>query len=216
MKKYVAYYRVSTKSQGNSGLGLKDQRESVLRYVGQDKIVQEFTEIESGRNTYRKELREAIELCQETGATLVIARLDRLSRNAAFTMALRDSDIDFVAVDMPDANSLTIGIMSVIAQNEAETTSKNTKKALAVLKREGKKLGTPENLTEAGRTKSIQVRKQRAQENKNNRTALTLIDAYEGMTLEFIAKKLNDGGFKTRNNCNFTPTQVTRLKKLYA
>lgn len=213
--KYVPYYRVSTKTQGDSGLGLKDQKESVLRFIGQDKIVQEFTEVESGRNTDRKELRNAIELCQETGATLVIARLDRLSRNASFTMALRDSDIDFVAVDMPEANTLTIGILAVVAQAEAERISSNTKNALGILKREGKILGTPANLTQAGRDKSVKVRKQKAKENKNNRIAMTLIKAYRGMTLDFIAQKLNNGGFKTRNNCKFSPIQVSRLRQLY-
>lgn len=215
MKKYVAYYRVSTKKQGDTGLGLSAQKKTVKDFVEGSNLLAEFTEVESGRKDYRPQLHDAIDFATENEATLVIARIDRLSRNAAFTMALKDSGIDFVAVDMPDANKLTIGILALIAQEEAERISRNTKAALAALKAQGKKLGNPQNLSQEGRDKSIATRKARARAKEPNKKAIALINAYEGMSLWFIARKLNKAGFKTSNGCDFTSVQVSRLKKLY-
>lgn len=228
--KYVAYYRVSTKVQGESGLGLDAQKKAVEDFLDEgDRIIAEYTEVESGRKEDRQQLKEAIQVSIDNGATLVIAKLDRLSRNASFTMALMDSKVRFVAVDMPDANTLTIGIMALLAQTEAERISDNTRRGLDAIKKnikdngyhiskQGNKitsLGNPENLTQEGRDKSIEVRKKRARDNKNNRNAIALIRAYRGMTLEFITKKLNDGGFVTSRGGKFTPIQVSRVIELY-
>jgi DNA invertase Pin-like site-specific DNA recombinase len=143
--KAVAYYRVSTQAQGRSGLGLEAQKAAVdefLRNRGAA-LVEEFTEVESGRRADRPKLAEALNLARLTKATLVIAKLDRMSRNAAFLLTLRDSGTDFVAVDMPDANPVTVGIMAVVAEEERRAISERTKAALAAARARGVKLGNP-------------------------------------------------------------------------
>lgn len=142
--KFVAYLRVSTAKQGRSGLGLEAQRESVKRFVADRHgriIAPEFVEIETGKNNNRPELAKALKRCRATGATLVVAKLDRLSRNAAFLMTLRDSGVAFVAADVPDANTMTVGVLALVAQHEREAISARTKAALAAAKARGKKLG---------------------------------------------------------------------------
>jgi DNA invertase Pin-like site-specific DNA recombinase len=144
-QRFVAYERVSTARQGTSGLGLEAQRKAIedfARSRGAD-LIGRFTEVESGRNPDRPELAKALHLAKVTGATLVIAKLDRLSRNAAFLLTLRDSGARFLAVDMPEANDLTVGIMALVAQAEREAISRRTREALAVAKARGVKLGNP-------------------------------------------------------------------------
>src|SRR5262250_108087 len=136
--RFVAYLRVSTARQGKSGLGLEAQRETVRQFVASQNgkiIAPEFIEIESGKRDDRPELDKAIKRCRVTGATLVVAKLDRLSRNAAFLMTLRDSGVQFVAADLPEANTMTVGVMAVVAQHEREAISARTKAALAAAKR---------------------------------------------------------------------------------
>lgn len=140
MTKYVAYFRVSTSKQGQSGLGLEAQQEAVQQYA--DSIIHSFTEIESGKNDSRIQLAAAIELCRQSGASLLIAKLDRLSRDAAFLMTIRKSGVDIVAADMPNASTLEFGIKAIFAQHEREEISKRTKAALAAAKARGVKLGT--------------------------------------------------------------------------
>jgi DNA invertase Pin-like site-specific DNA recombinase len=152
----VAYERVSTARQGASGLGLQAQRKVIEDFAASrgSEVLARFTEVESGRKADRPELSKALHLAKVTGATLVIAKLDRLSRNAAFLLALRDSGVRFVAVDMPEANDLTVGIMALVAQAEREAISRRTKEALAVAKARGVKLGNPngaESLRRAGK-----------------------------------------------------------------
>ena len=141
----VAYERVSTARQGRSGLGLEAQRQAIDRFAAERSatILARFTEIESGRLATRPELEKALQLARLTGATLVIAKLDRLSRNAAFLLTLRDSGVRFLAVDMLDANDLTVGIMALVAQQEREAISRRTTEALAAAKARGVKLGNP-------------------------------------------------------------------------
>lgn len=140
MTSYVAYFRVSTSKQGQSGLGLEAQQEAVQQYA--DSIIHSFTEIESGKNDSRIQLAAAIELCRQSGASLLIAKLDRLSRDAAFLMTIRKSGVDIVAADMPNASTLEFGIKAIFAQHEREEISKRTKAALAAAKARGVKLGT--------------------------------------------------------------------------
>lgn len=144
-QRLVAYERVSTARQGASGLGLEAQRKVIGDFAVSRgaEVLARFTEVESGRKADRPELLKALHLAKVTGATLVIAKLDRLSRNAAFLLALRDSGVRFVAVDMPEANDLTVGIMALVAQAEREAISRRTKEALAVAKAHGMKLGNP-------------------------------------------------------------------------
>lgn len=141
--RFVTYLRVSTDRQGKSGLGLDAQRTAVAAYLngGAWATTGEYVEIESGKNNARPELAKAIKMCRLTGARLLIAKLDRLSRNAAFLLNLRDSGIEFVAADMPDANRMTVGIMAVVAEHEREMIASRTKAALAAAKARGQVLG---------------------------------------------------------------------------
>lgn len=145
MADYVAYYRVSTDRQGSSGLGLDAQRETVRRFIGErGQLLSEYTEIESGRrHTNRPQLLSALDECRQRKAVLLIARLDRLARNLAFIANLMESGAEFVAVDMPEANRLTIHIIAAVAEHERELISKRTKAALAQAKVRGTRLGNP-------------------------------------------------------------------------
>jgi DNA invertase Pin-like site-specific DNA recombinase len=134
--KFVAYYRVSTAKQGQSGLGLEAQREAVHQYLngGRHELLKEFVEVESGKDNDRPQLAKALHRAKVTGATLVIAKLDRLSRNAAFIANLQESKVKFVCCDLPDATHLTVHIFAGIAQHEREMISKRTKDAMAAAK----------------------------------------------------------------------------------
>lgn len=218
MTKYVAYYRVSTKQQGASGLGLDSQKETVKNFVANNGvIISEYTEIESGKNNKRVELQNAIEFAKKNDAVLLIAKLDRLSRNANFIFQLRDNNVKFVCCDLPDANTLTIGIFAVLAQYERELISTRTKNALSQLKQQGVILGTPENLTEQARVNSISVRNNNAKTNENNKRAFAVVSALikQNYSLRQIADNLNDSGFKTSRGCKFSPMQVKRIYELY-
>tara|TARA_R110000787_G_scaffold204470_2_gene315000 strand:+ start:642 stop:1352 length:711 start_codon:yes stop_codon:yes gene_type:complete len=142
--KYVTYLRVSTAKQGIDGNGIKAQRASCSQFLngGSWDIIAEFVETESGRRVRRHQLDLALEMCQKTGATLLVARIDRLARNVSFVSRLMDSKIKFVACDMPAANEITIHIMAAMAQQYSKSVSIATKAGLAVVKRSGKKLGS--------------------------------------------------------------------------
>jgi DNA invertase Pin-like site-specific DNA recombinase len=146
--KFIAYFRVSTDRQGKSGLGLDAQREAVMSYLdgGRWALVDEFTEIESGKHNDRPELRKALAACKKLKAKLVIAKLDRLSRNLAFIATLMDSGVEFIAVDNPHANKLTIHILAAVAQHEREIISARTSAALKAAKARGKRLRKSEAL----------------------------------------------------------------------
>lgn len=142
--RFIAYYRVSTKRQGESGLGLEAQQAAVEQYLGSfsSNLIKSFTETESGRRDDRPQLQAALEACRIHQAKLVIAKLDRLARSASFLLNLRDAGVDFVCCDMPDANRLTVGILAMVAEDEAERISQRTTAALKAAKARGKKLGT--------------------------------------------------------------------------
>jgi DNA invertase Pin-like site-specific DNA recombinase len=143
--KFVAYYRVSTDKQGKSGLGLDAQRQAVQQYLngGRWSLTGEFTEVESGKRSDRPELAKALAACKRHKATLIIAKLDRLSRNVAFLAALMDRGVEFIACDNPTATRLTLHILAAVAEHEAKTISERTKAALQAAKRRGTKLGNP-------------------------------------------------------------------------
>lgn len=141
----INYYRVSTAKQGRSGLGLDAQRAAIDAYCSSHSCepLAEYTEVESGKRDDRPELIKALHHAKVTGATLVIAKLDRLSRNMAFLATLQDAGTKFIAADMPEANELTIHIMAAMAQAERKAISKRTKEALAAAKARGQRLGNP-------------------------------------------------------------------------
>lgn len=215
MKKFIAYYRVSTKRQG---LGLDAQKSVVESYVSSvgGTLVGEFAEKESGKSNKRVELMKALAECKKEGATLIIAKLDRLSRNVSFIFALRDSGVNFYCCDIPELNTLNLGIFATIAQYERELISDRTKKALAELKRKGVELGAPNPvITPEMRVKSAETLREIANSNENNIRATAVIKGMvqEGKTLRQIAKYLNDNSFRTSKGCEFTPMAVSRLAK---
>ena len=221
MNKYIAYYRVSTTEQGKSGLGLEAQERDVLNYISKTdgELVASFTEVESGKNNNREELRNALDKAKELNAVLVIAKLDRLSRNAAFIFTLKDSGVEFVCVDMPQANNLTIGIMSVLAQDERERISERTKKALASLKAQGVKLGSPVGFTKESRAKANETKRKNAARNINSNRSKKAITQMirlakldkENLTKESIADELNEQGFTTTRGKKFCANNVRYL-----
>ena len=161
-RRFISYLRVSTQRQGISGLGLEAQREAVAQYLngGSWKLVGEIVEVETGRKAERPKLTEALSLCRLHGATLVIAKLDRLARNVAFVASLMDSGVEFVACDFPQANRLTVHILAAVAEHEASMISARTKAALAAAKARGRRLGNPANLsnTDVGRERGTAAR----------------------------------------------------------
>jgi len=218
--KFIAYYRVSTAKQGRSGLGLQAQRRAIEDYLngGRWKLLQEFTEVESGKNAHnRPKLAEALHLAKVTGATLVIAKLDRLSRNAAFLLTLRDSGVNFVAADMPDANHMVVGVMALIAQHEREAISKRTREALQAAKRRGQVLGNPngaEALRRANKGNRASLKAIKAKADQHAEDLRPVIEALEeeGITsLGSIADALNERGMLTPRGAQWYKTSVSNL-----
>ncbi len=217
--KYVAYYRVSTQRQS---LGLDAQRNTVLDYIKMNggELIEEYQEKESGKKKFRPQLILAIESAKKNNARLIIAKLDRLSRDVEFTFSLKNNGVDFIACDMPDCNTLTIGLYATFAQNERERISTRTKDALAVKKQQGVKLGAPNaTFTDEQRAAAAAAKTERAIYNENNRRAISAIkDKLEicrlkgvSWNLSNIAKELNESGYKTSRGADFTAKAVSRL-----
>ncbi|MEQ9487436.1 MAG: recombinase family protein [Alphaproteobacteria bacterium] len=216
--KYVAYYRVSTDRQGRSGLGLEAQQAAVSDYVnGKDwEIVDAFTEVERGGNNARPKLDAALRSCRLYGATLVVAKLDRLSRDAAFLLTLQNSKTRFVAADLPEANEMTVGIMAVVAQQERRMISERTKAALRAAKARGKTLGSPGNLSEAAAVKGRALGTTKAQQNARERWAdlrpiIDDIRSRGASSLRAIANELNERGIPSARGGRWHPQQVKRV-----
>jgi DNA invertase Pin-like site-specific DNA recombinase len=217
--KIVAYHRVSTARQGTSGLGLEAQAKAIEDFVDtrNAEVIGSFTEVESGKNNDRPEIEKALHLAKVTGATLLIAKLDRLSRNAAFLLTLRDSGVKFVAADMPDANDLTVGIMALVAQQEREAISKRTKEALAVAKARGTKLGNPNGaaaLRRAGKGNVAAVKAIKENADMHAAELGIVVEALhsEGiLSLGAIAKALNDRGMLTPRGGRWHKSSVRNL-----
>lgn len=210
--KFVAYYRVSTKRQGVSGLGLEAQREAVARYLngGDWELVGEFTDVESGKNDDRPELAKAIAQAKKARATLVIAKLDRLSRKLSFVASLMDSGVKFVAVDNPQANELTIHILAAVAQAERKAISERTRAALAAAKARGVKLGNPQ-LSKARRKAQDAIRTSSERFAENVMPLIEQIQASGLTSLRQIAGALNARGIKTRRGAEWTAAAVSRV-----
>jgi DNA invertase Pin-like site-specific DNA recombinase len=193
----IAYIRVSTDKQGKSGLGLEAQEQAIAAYAASQgvSVSETFIEVESGKNNHRPELEKALKLAKRTKSTLVIAKLDRLSRNAAFLLTLRDSGVEFVAADNPEANRLTIGILAVIAEHEREMISERTKAALAAAKARGIKLGNPQGFSEEHRNAGPEARRKQAQEFTQRIAHWFQKTAH--LSLREAAQVLNDEGVET-------------------
>jgi DNA invertase Pin-like site-specific DNA recombinase len=185
-----------------------------MGFIGnQAQLVREFIEVESGKRDSRPQLTQALAFAKQQKARLIIAKLDRLSRNAGFIFALKDSGVDFVCADMPDANTLTIGIFATLAQHERELIGERTRKALAAKKQQGFQLGTPRNLTPLAQQKGVAAIKVKAATNPNNQRALLTIKGYVGQdkTLQQIADELNASGFRTANGHFLQRVHIHRL-----
>jgi DNA invertase Pin-like site-specific DNA recombinase len=207
--KFVAYFRVSTDKQGKSGLGLEAQRKAVLDYLngGRWELVQEFVEIESGKHNERPQLTAALAACKKHKAKLVIAKLDRLSRNLAFIAALMESGVEFVAVDNPHATKLTVHILAAVAEHEREMISERTRAALRAAKTRGTRLGNPQLAKAAKRgTAAVKANARRFAAN-----VLPIIEEIEraGITSHnAIATKLNERNVRTARGGKWTHVQV--------
>lgn len=212
---FVAYYRVSTARQGRSGLGLDAQRRAVTDFLngGSWELSAEFVEVESGKADDRPQLEQALATCELSGATLVVAKLDRLSRNLAFLAKLQESGARFVAADMPEANELTIHIMAAVAQAERKAISTRTKEALAAAKARGVRLGGNRGNLEdlrKGPTKSAEVRGRQSREraSKVRHQIEGIAAGGEGKSLRQIAAALNERGITAPRGGKWHAAQV--------
>lgn len=203
--RFISYLRVSTARQGHSGLGLEAQREAISSYLngGTCQLLGEHVEVESGkgRGDNRPKLQEALEACKRTGSTLLIAKLDRLSRNVAFISNLMESGVDFTACDFPQANRLTIHVLAAVAEHEREMISKRTREALRAAKARGVRLGSPQNLTAkaAERGREAGARKRISKADSFAAGILPIISGYlnQGYSLKKTAEELNRAGILT-------------------
>lgn len=217
--KFISYIRVSTAKQGESGLGLEAQTEAVKRYLngGDWELTAEFAEIETGKGAdalaKRPKLRAALEACRKQGATLIIAKLDRLARNVHFVSGLMESKVRFVACDMPEANELTIHIMAAFAEHEAKRIGQRTKEALAAAKARGVQLGTtgPKNLRRC-------LDERQAAANAAAMKLASLVTGYQrqGLSQRAIFAELNALGIKTPHGGEWSLSQLQRLIKRLA
>ena len=216
--KFVAYYRVSTTKQGKSGLGLAAQEHATESYLErvEGELIGAFTDVESGSKDNRPELQKALRECRLTGATLLIAKLDRLSRNRRFLMELSDSSTDFVCCDMPEANNFTVGLLACLADYERQLISERTKAALQVAKSKGVKLGNPNlHLVRNTNTKAAVLARSKSAQNRNSELR-QVIKEIQGsssvpLTLRQIANHLNKAGYTSSRGGEFYPTSVQRI-----
>jgi len=207
--KFIAYFRVSTDKQGKSGLGLEAQRKAVLDYLdgGRWSLVQEFVEIESGKHNERPQLTVALAACKKHRARLVIAKLDRLSRNLAFIAALMESGVEFVAVDNPHATKLTVHILAAVAEHEREMISERTKAALRAAKAPGTRLGNPQ-LAKAAKRGTAAVKENAKQFAANVLPIIEEIGRAGFTSHNAIAAKLNERNVRTARGGTWTHVQV--------
>ena len=217
--RFIAYYRVSTQAQGRSGLGLEAQKEAVRQYVernGGVLLTPGYQEIESGKRADRPQLALALERCKQTRATLVVAKMDRLTRNVAFLCKLRDSGVNFVAVDNPNANHLTVTILVAVAEEERRLISVRTKAALQAAKARGVQLGCPKGQgaerfgANAGKG-GAEATKANADAFAQSLASIVLPLKASGMSLRQIAASLNADNIVTARGGQWQANSVKRL-----
>ena len=211
--RYVSYFRVSTARQGRSGLGLEAQRQAVASYLngGNWTVLADFVEVESGRKSDRLELAKALDLCRLTGATLVIAKLDRLARDAHFLLGLEKARVEFIACDMPQANRLTIGIMALVAEEEARAISARTKAALAAARARGTKLGGWRGGPVVDGTLGAEAMRKNADAFAVGVAPMLRRMRSEGLSLRQMAALLAEKGIKTPRGGAWTATAVRNV-----
>lgn len=213
MEKYIGYVRTST---GRQVLGLEEQKNRIIQFVESngDVLIDIVSEQESGKNNVRVGLEMAINLCLKNGYTLLFTKLDRLSREVEFLFTLRNKGVKLRCIELPELNTLTLGIFGSVAQWERELISSRTKRGLAELKKT-KKLGSPQNLTESARLKGVETVKINKVENENWKRAKTFIEHFQMkngyINLSELSRQLNQNGYKTRNGCLYSPGTVKRL-----
>ena len=214
MKRFVTYCRVSTKNQGILGLGMASQVETVSRYVQgqQGEVVGEFLEVESGGKADRPQLAEALALAKKSKGVLVVAKLDRLSRNAEFLLRLQNAGVDFVCCDCPNVDRFTVGILALVAQRERELISERTKAALQMAKQRGVKLGAV-NPERQVKLKNTGARRAKEEFAARILPIIREIQSTGVTTLQGVADCLNLRGVRTRRGCQFSPTQIHLLLK---
>lgn len=214
MEKYVGYCRTST---GRQSLGLAEQKSRIYQFIesSNNELVEIVTEQESGKNNNRVGLDSAINLCIKKDCTLLFTKLDRLSREVEFLFFLRNKGVKLHCIELPELNTLTLGIFGSVAQWERELISSRTKRSLQELKAKGVQLGSPQNLTHEARRKGIQSNRLNRIENENWKKARLFIEHFQikngYINLSEISRQLNSNGYKTRNGCQFSPSIVKRL-----
>jgi DNA invertase Pin-like site-specific DNA recombinase len=213
MEKYIGYVRTST---GRQVLGLEEQKSRIIQFVDSngEVLIDIVSEQESGKNNIRTGLEMAINLCLKRGYTLLFTKLDRLSREVEFLFTLRNKGVKLRCIELPELNTLTLGIFGSVAQWERELISSRTKRGLAELKKI-KKLGNPQNLTQSARLKGVEKVKMNKVENENWNRAKTFIEhfqmKYGYINLAELSRQLNQNGYKTRNGFSFSAATVKRL-----
>ncbi len=213
MTTYVAYARVSTAKQGRSGLGLEAQEAAINAFLKPEDtlLAPLYVEVESGKKTDRPELAKALRHAKLTGATLLVAKLDRLARNVAFISQLMEAKVDFIACDQPSATRLTIHIYAAMAEHEREEASKRTKAALAAAKERGAVLGGFRGV-KVDPAQGLAERQRRATDFADRvRQEVESLKAQGATSLRDIAGKLNERGIKTRRGGDWSATQVMRV-----
>ena len=215
-QRFVSYLRVSTAKQGSAGLGIEAQRSTVAQHIGDRVLLQEYIEVESGKHDARPELEKAMSQARLTGSTLIIAKLDRLSRDAHFLTGLEKSKLDFVACDLPEANKLTITIMAAVAEHERERISQRTKDALRAAKARGTKLGNPNgaaHLKALGNDAAMAAVKAKADKMARDYAAkIKELEKAGATSARGIARALNGQGYLTPRGGAWDAKAVIRLQ----
>jgi DNA invertase Pin-like site-specific DNA recombinase len=217
MENYIAYVRTST---GRQVLGLEEQQLRINQFIQStnNNLVEIVIEQESGKNNNRVKLEYATNLCIKHGYTLLFTKLDRLSREVEFLFTLRNKGVKLRCIELPELNTLTLGIFGSVAQWERELISNRTKNGLAALKARGVKLGSPANLTVDARKKGVESIVKKRIENENWKVAKMFIEHFQMkngyLNYTKISNELNIIGYKTRNGKLFNPSTVRRLSLL--
>lgn len=224
ISRFVTYYRVSTAKQGRSGLGLEAQRTAVEAFVAEQGgvVAAEFTEVESGQRDNRPELAKALKQVRLTGARLLVAKMDRLSRSAAFLTSLQESGVPFVAADIPHMNEMVVGILAVVAREERRMISERTKCALQVarqrLAKQGLRLGNPQGarpLRRAGKGNCAAIaaiQSAASQRVVEYREIISDIEASGVHSNRGIAREMNRRGILSPRRRNWSDTTVGRCR----